>query len=184
MAKGFPERRQRDEALITFITTALEKDPVGLKEQFGLTERDIDILDKRLRKGETYQAIGDALGLTKERIRQILLDMYGVFRRPEVRSAWDPGYEADRSGGYALSREISGVTLGDLLLSYRARKALAALGMRRLSDLVGKTRKELNWRVIGRTTFAEIEREIAEYGLSFRPTTGMRKDDAIKGTNE
>ena len=69
-------------------------------------------------------------------------------------------------------------------MSYRARKALAALGMRRLSDLVGKTRKDLDWRVIGRTTFAEIEREIAEYGLSFRPTTGMRKDETIRRDDE
>ncbi len=183
MGRGFPERRQNDEALIAFITTALEKGPDVLKGRFNLSDRDIEILDRRLNRGETYQTIGDALNLTKERIRQILLAMYGLFRHPEHRSTWDSGHEA-KGNRAAGTREISAITLGDLLLSYRARKALAALGVRRLSDLVGKTRKDLDWRVIGRTTFAEIEREIAEYGLSFRPTTGMRKDETIRRADE
>lgn len=183
MAKGFPERRQNDEALITFIVANLNDDGGDLlKAQFGLSARDVEILDRRFRGLETYQSIGDNLNLTKERIRQILLDLYACFRHPEKRVVWDPNCGAAK--GKTAPRELSAVTLDQMLLSLRAQKGLFAMGVRHLSDLVGKTRKDLHSPYIDRATLAEIEREIAEYDLVFRRTAGKRKDDAICRSKE
>jgi hypothetical protein len=177
MGKGFPERRERDDALIAFIVDSLNNDDgERLKLQFALSDRNVEILDLRFRKQETYHNIGKVLHLTKERIRQILLEIYAGFRHPERRIVWD----RDRGAANRReSRELSAVTLSETLLSVRAKKALFESGMYHLSDLVGKTRRELRFHHIDRTIFAEIEREIAEYGLAFRPTTGRKRDEII-----
>jgi hypothetical protein len=181
MTKGFPERRHNDEALIAFIVDSLNSGDIdGLKLQFKLSDRGVEILDRRLRGSQTYQTIGDALQYTKERIRQILLESYGSFRHPERRMVWDSDYGlAEGRAGLDAS---SGATLDETPLSASARKALYRLGIRHISDLIGKTRRELRSHHIGRTTFAEIEREMAEYGLAFRRTTGPRGNETICGT--
>jgi hypothetical protein len=181
MAEGFPERRHNDEALIDFIVDSLNRGDIdGLKSQFKLSDRSVEILDRRLRGLQTYQAIGDALHLTKERIRQILLESYASFRHPERRMVWDCDYGLAK--GHAGLDPSSGAPLDKTLLSSSARNALYRLGIRHISDLVGKTRRELRSHRIGRTTFAEIEREMAEYGLAFRRTTGPRGNETICGT--
>jgi hypothetical protein len=177
MGKGFPERREHDEALIAFIVDSLNNDDRDrLKLQFALSDRDVEVLDLRFRKQETYHSIGKALHLTKERIRQILLEIYAAFRHPERRILWDCDRSATNRRG---PRELSAVTLSETLLSVRAKKVLFGLGMYHLSDFVGRTRRELRFHHIDRAVFAEIEREIAEFGLAFRPTTGRKGDETI-----
>ena len=63
----------QDNAYIRYVRTVVKK---GLKTQHGLTDRAVQILQMRYGLGDypkryALQAVGDQLGLTRERIRQI-----------------------------------------------------------------------------------------------------------------
>jgi hypothetical protein len=93
VARQFPERREDDEVLIAFILDVFNNGNVAtFREQFGLSDRDIEILERRLRDQETYAAIGIPYGLTRERVRQVLLKLYACFRHPSHHPVWDRNY--------------------------------------------------------------------------------------------
>jgi hypothetical protein len=177
MARLFPERRENDDALIAFILDVFDSGNAALfEEQFGLSDRDIAILERRFRHQNTYEAIGVLYGLTKERVRQVLLELYARFRHPSHRLLWDRNCTTPHAPDpLSTLREIP---LDRTLLSVRARKALYGLGIRHVSDLIGKTRGCFTGKV-DRTAMAEIEREMAEYGLQFQRGDGLRKNHTI-----
>lgn len=64
MARQFPERRERDDALIVFILGLFNTRDVSLlREWFGLSDREIKILGKKFFHQKTYGAIGSESGL-------------------------------------------------------------------------------------------------------------------------
>jgi hypothetical protein len=176
MIQWFPERRDNDEVLVAYIVKNLESDKgESLKELCGLSDRDLIVLDKRIMHQLKYQTIADQLGLTKERIRQILLALYGRLRQPDCQSLWNPKY----INTVTLKMSYGAVPLDQTLLSLAIRTALFYMGIRYVSDFIGKTRRFFLEADIQYTALEEIKRELSEYGLVFMPTTGRRRDETI-----
>ena len=94
-----------------------------------LTEKEAAAVSYRFGERLTYSQIGLRLGVTKERVRQILCKALKKLRHPL------------RLGGDV--RKIDSDDIGNLALTVRSQNALKYAGIKKISELNKKTDREL-----------------------------------------
>jgi transcriptional regulator with XRE-family HTH domain len=118
----------------------------------GLTEKEAAAVLYRFGEGLSYSQIGLRLGVTKERISQILHRALKKLRQPL------------RLGGDV--RKIDSDDIGNLALTLRAQNALRYAGINKISDLNTKTDRELLLiKNIGIKLFSEIRNSLDIYRM-------------------
>lgn len=152
---------------------------------FGLT-------DEKL----TLQEIGERLGVSRERIRQIestaliklyhpsrewvfemfLLDRTDLIKKVITLQKENELLRAEKTGSYlkeAIFKEALAISIENLDLSVRVHNCLRRLEVETLGDLVKKTSTDLlNVPNMGRKTLMEIENLLVKYGLSLSEEEG------------
>jgi len=125
--------------------------------------RDKSVLEFRLLKGMTYRQIGELLGISQERVRQIVKRCYRVFcwsleRQEKLLNIKNVPLEKPKENL---------VTLDDL--SIRSRNALLSANIKEFEDLAKFREKDiLSLRNIGKKGLTEITNLMKLRGISFR----------------
>ncbi len=125
--------------------------------------RDKSVFEFRLFKGMTYRQIGELLGISQERVRQIVKRCYRVFcwsleRQEKLFKIKNVPLEKPKENL---------VTLDDL--SIRSRNALMSANIKEFEDLAKfRERDILRLRNIGKQGLTEITNLMKLRGISFR----------------
>lgn len=115
-----------------------------MNEIDGMDGNDIDILVRRYYHGETLAAIGEAYGVTRERIRQrISSDLRKVALSVTQMQAAEVAEDERAEEAPAQPCAMSDVLLADTSLSHRARNALRRAGIHTVGELVSRSEDEL-----------------------------------------
>ena len=118
----------------------------------GLTEKEAAAVLYRFGEGLSYSQIGLRLGVTKERISQILHKALEKLKQP-IRFSGDV-------------RKIDNDDISNLALTLRAQNALRYAGINEISELSKKTDRELLLiRHLGAKLFSEIRNGLDIYRM-------------------
>lgn len=152
----------------------------------SLNQQEQTVIRARFMDGQTYHAIGEMLGLTVERIRQVSNKACRKMRQPwrqkqispvqpadtAASKAYDEALAAARSGREATLKEqdLSKITIRELNLSVRAFNCLNRAEVNTLKELASYTESDLyKLRNVGRRTVSEIRSMLQGYGLDLAP---------------
>ncbi len=147
--------------------------------------RDFEMLKLRVVDGLSLEKIGEKYDLTRERVRQIILDAYGALLTDDYRLQW-----MKREGIDDLSEPLL-----DLLLSaeQRERKALIRLldGLRRSydircpEDIIKIPQRDLlRTKNFGATNFWYVKRALMNYGMPYDLDTKEVVEQKIEASSE
>lgn len=125
-------------------------------------------------EGVSYEATGNLLNMTRERIRQteakIVRKVKNRFPESVQSTVNDPEQNPVPDRKEQVSHnDLNGLTLADLDLSTRAMTILKRADIRTLNDLINTTEEDFyHVRGCGMTTINEIRNKLAEHGLSLK----------------
>lgn len=167
--------------------------PRQMREEMArmLSEREFRVISLRYDEGLSLENTGKILGLTKERIRQIESCAIRKLRRREDHFRMIPEYRVaylERQVKFLqlqlancnvdVKEKADEIPIEDLDLSVRSYNCLRNAGISTLAQLAQKKESEImRMRNLGKKSFLEIRKTLAEHGLRFAP-------ESRKGTQE
>lgn len=163
--------------------------PALIESMSDLSDRESEILTMRYKHHMTLEQVANAVGVTRERVRQVEARAIRKLRHPRHWKHWQldtmERYIAAEEKASALELEnmrlrslvpepepdkekpnVYLVTIEDLELSVRSYNCLKRAGYETLGDLVGKTTADLaKCRNLGRKSMEEVIAKAKEHGV-------------------
>ncbi len=164
------EKEKRKSRRTQILETPISDFELSVRSRNCLKKMKIDTLGDLLRITEVELLSYKNFGETSLREIKAILDPRSLYLGMELEEKKLAAEEAlDAAEAEAADQSLSNKPVDDLQLSVRARKALHALSIRTLGELVRKTEAELlGCKNFGVTSLNEINKALEDIGLSLR----------------
>ena len=164
------EKEKRKSRRTQILETPISDFELSVRSRNCLKKMKIDTLGDLLRITEAELLSYKNFGETSLREIKAILDPRTLYLGMELEEKKLPAEEAlDTAETEAADQSLSNKPVDDLQLSVRARKALHALSIRTLGELIRKTEAELlGCKNFGVTSLNEIKKALEDMGLSLR----------------
>ena len=139
-----------------------------------LPERTQEMIRLRYEEKQTYRKIGEALGVTAERVRSLLSDAEAKLRRPNLYGYIKYGKVGRELRRAQLEEEKKNrvvdpmqIEVRDMGLSVKAMNRLIAKGCKVVADVVALKKDDiLNIKMLGKITRKEIADKLDSMGIT------------------